>query len=88
MGCVYWLCALPCIQENGTQAAAVCSLEIRNICLQLADFKSRAFGHETNNISTQFILYRADVITSHTDRERNNVNRKVRDVNRRFYGSI
>jgi hypothetical protein len=64
MGCIYWLYVLPCIQENGTLAAAVRSLEIRNdICLQLADFKSRAIGHETNNISTQFILYLANVIT-------------------------
>jgi len=40
IGCIYWLCVLPCIQANGTLAAAVRSLEIRNdICLQLADFK-------------------------------------------------
>jgi hypothetical protein len=80
---MYWFCALPYIQENGTHAAAVRNLVIRNdISLQLADFKSRAFGQEQNNISIQFILYLANVITSHT--ERNNVYRKVMDLNRRI----
>ena len=59
------------MQESGPQAVAVRSLEIRNdFCLQMADFKSRAFEHETKNISTQFILYFANVITSHRERER------------------
>ena len=84
MGCIYWLCALLCIQENGTHAVAVRSLEIRNdICLQLADFKSRTFEHETNSISTQFILYLANVITLHRERKMMTY-RKVMDVTEEF----